>query len=251
MVIKSLNCALFFFKLRSIFKCFVESGRAYGIFYAVPLLSFLIGTIVGGYLTQYYSWHWIFWSLSIFGGILFFLILFTLPETFHQSSQLSDNVAKQNSLPTLRKHFNPFSPLYLFRHFNVTLTLIYFSLVTAIVYAQDVLVATIFTNLYNLSASEVGFVYFAQGSGYIVGSLVGGHYSDFILKREMKNNGGVSYLEMRLKGIWIVMILFLILYLAYGWILANKLNIALPLIIMLFGKYQSFFQEFTCYFLIT
>ncbi|CAG8500242.1 42835_t:CDS:2 [Gigaspora margarita] len=180
-----------------------ESGRAYGMFYAIPLLSFLIGTIVGGYITQYYGWHWIFWSLSIFGGILFFFILFALPETFHQSSfQLSDNEANQNSLMTPRKHFNPFSPLCLFRHFKVTLTLIYFGLTITIVYAQDVLIAKIFTNLYNLSASKVGFVFLAQGAGYVVGSLIGGHYSDFILKREKKNNGGVSYPEMCLKDLF-------------------------------------------------
>ncbi|CAG8736801.1 5550_t:CDS:2, partial [Dentiscutata erythropus] len=108
-------------------------------------------------------------SLNISDGIGYF-------ETFKSSSDM------------IRKSLNPFSPLHLLCYPEVTLTLIYFGVATTIVYTQDVLIAKIFIRVYNLSTFKVGFVFFSQGLGYIIGSFIGGHYSDFVLKKETKKN---------------------------------------------------------------
>ncbi|CAG8471677.1 16859_t:CDS:10 [Acaulospora colombiana] len=202
-----------------------EHGRAYGIFYVGPLIGPLIGPIIGGFLTDYLGWRWIFWFLTIFGGILFLFIFFALPETF-----------RDRSASSLRRRFNPFLPLSLLRYPNVMLSLVYVSSIFAIVYTQNTLLSRNFTQLYNLKTSDVGLVFLGPGTGYMIGSVIGGRYSDFMLKRAGERNDGIGHPEMRLSSTWVAMVLIPVSYIAYGWVVAYRLNIALPLIAMFLGE---------------
>lgn len=58
-----------------------ERGKAMGIFYLGPLLGPLLAPIIGGALAQVWSWRSTQWFLAIYGGILFILLTFFLPET--------------------------------------------------------------------------------------------------------------------------------------------------------------------------
>lgn len=55
----------------------LERGRAVSIYSIAPLIGPVIGPVCGGALTQYASWTWCFWVISIFdvfvqvSGILF------------------------------------------------------------------------------------------------------------------------------------------------------------------------------------
>ncbi|KAJ5421979.1 Major facilitator superfamily domain general substrate transporter [Penicillium cf. griseofulvum] len=40
-----------------------------------------LSPIIGGLLSQYTNWHWIFWFLLIFGGVFFIILGLFLPET--------------------------------------------------------------------------------------------------------------------------------------------------------------------------
>jgi MFS family permease len=50
-----------------------KQGKAQALFAAVNGLSLILGPIIGAYLTDHYSWHWVFWinvPLGIVAGIL-------------------------------------------------------------------------------------------------------------------------------------------------------------------------------------
>lgn len=48
----------------------------------VPFLGPCIGPIVGGYIGDNTSWRWIYYTLLIFTGLIFVLMVFTIPETY-------------------------------------------------------------------------------------------------------------------------------------------------------------------------
>ena len=54
-----------------------------GIYYAAPLLGPSLGPLIGGILTQVFSWRATFWFLVIFGGLSLLSFLF-FKDTFRR-----------------------------------------------------------------------------------------------------------------------------------------------------------------------
>ncbi|EIW70508.1 hypothetical protein TREMEDRAFT_28934 [Tremella mesenterica DSM 1558] len=71
---------------------------------------------------------------------------------------------------------------------------------------------------YNYNPLYVGLVILSFGVGSMCGSLIGGRWSDMILKRLKRANGGVSNPEMRLKSTFIGMPTTIGGYLIYAWL---------------------------------
>ncbi|RHZ75967.1 hypothetical protein Glove_208g203 [Diversispora epigaea] len=218
-----------------------ERGASYGIFYIGPLIGPLIGPIIGGYVTFFLGWRWIFWILTIFGGIMLIIIFFTLPETYRKQPLPRRLLYNQTTTNTnTQKRFNPFSSLTLLKHPWVSLIQVYICAVFAIIFVQNTLVPRSFENLYNLNTADVGLVFLAPSAGYMVGSFLGGRYSDIVLSKYKARNGGVSYPEMRLNSSWLGVIGIPISFLAYGWFIQWRLHIILPLITMFFGGLSTY-----------
>lgn len=58
-------------------------GKALALFTLAPFAGPAIGPIVGGYIdVGGASWRWLFWVLAMFAAVCFFLVLFTIPETY-------------------------------------------------------------------------------------------------------------------------------------------------------------------------
>ncbi|EJU05858.1 MFS general substrate transporter [Dacryopinax primogenitus] len=58
-------------------------GKSMAFFTLAPFAGPALGPIVSGYMSVAgVNWRWLFWVLSIFAGVCWFLILFTLPETY-------------------------------------------------------------------------------------------------------------------------------------------------------------------------
>ncbi|GJC94653.1 MFS multidrug transporter [Colletotrichum higginsianum] len=59
-----------------------ERGTATAIYSLAPFLGPAVGPIAAGYLTQYLSWRWIFWTVSIADALVQILAFLFLSETY-------------------------------------------------------------------------------------------------------------------------------------------------------------------------
>ncbi|OAA58448.1 major facilitator superfamily transporter multidrug resistance [Niveomyces insectorum RCEF 264] len=59
-----------------------ERGVPMAAFSAAPFLGPAIGPLVGGYLSDARGWRWLYWIQLILAGVVWFLITFTVPETY-------------------------------------------------------------------------------------------------------------------------------------------------------------------------
>ncbi|CAG8518702.1 7102_t:CDS:10 [Ambispora gerdemannii] len=200
-----------------------ERGTAYGLFFIGPLLGPLIGPLIGGYINEYLNWRWIFWSLAIIGFLMLLLIFFFLPETFRQPSS--------SPTSTPKKRFRPITPLLLLRYPFVSMIITYVSSICVLLFLYQTLVPTSFAIQYNLSSSEIGLVLFANGIGFIVGSVLGGRYSDYVLMRA-KKECGEEYPEMRLQSVWLGAAMVPVGMLAFGWLTQANFALAWNLVAM-------------------
>ncbi|CAJ0838094.1 34_t:CDS:2 [Entrophospora sp. SA101] len=201
------------------------------------------GPVIGGFITDYFGWRYIFWFLTIFGTIMLVLIYYLLPETFR--FKRSEIIRAASS----RKIFNPLAPLGMMCYVNVVFILGYKIFVTSIVYVQNILIPTKFTANYKLTSTLVGLVFLAPGAGLMFGSVIGGKWSDYVLKKAIQKNNGVAYPEMRIFSSWVGVILIPLSYLIYGWLLEAKVHIVFPLIFMFSGGFGTMiaFNSLTTY----
>lgn len=86
---------------------------------------------------------------------------------------------------------------------------------------------------YNYDPLRVGAILLSFGLGSVGGSVLGGRWSDRILIRLKKANGGISTPEMRLQSTTIAMLVLPFPTITYGWTAHFHVNVAVP-VIMLF-----------------
>lgn len=83
---------------------------------------------------------------------------------------------------------------------------------------------------WSYSPLKIGFVLLAFGGGNVLGSVLGGRYSDFILRRLKAKNAGVGEPEMRLRSTTNAMLLVVPSFMVYAWTCQERTNIAGPLV---------------------
>ncbi|KAF0445905.1 MFS general substrate transporter [Gigaspora margarita] len=210
-----------------------ERGRAYGCFELGIIIGIIVGPIIGGYMTQYLGWRFIFVFLSIYGGAILVIIFFALPETFRQTQ------VSLATTPAPKKRFNPFLPLSLLRYPNLSLPILYMSVTFSMVYVQNTLIPITFSTKYNMSTSNIGFIFLSIGVGFSLGSIISGSFSDFILTKHREKYGSICP-EMRINCIWLGSVIVPASLAAYGWFIVKDLHIALPITAMFFFGFGAY-----------
>jgi multidrug resistance protein len=59
-----------------------ERGIPMAAFSAAPFIGPAVGPLVGGFLSDNLGWRWLYWIQLILAGACWFLITFTVPETY-------------------------------------------------------------------------------------------------------------------------------------------------------------------------
>ncbi|KAI5266770.1 MFS general substrate transporter [Aureobasidium subglaciale] len=228
-----------------------ERGNAMSMFYLGPLCGPLIAPIVGGALTQGLGWRSTMWFTTIYGGVLWFLLLFFLPETLKDTVSTSDIIAASekddNTRPTLsrtstrqsvalkskryvtilRRWFvDPLAIILNLRIPAVALVVYYASITFGSLYVLNISVQQTFdSDPYNYSTIIVGLLYIPNSLGYFLASLIGGKWVDKIMAREAKKanrydeHGHLIYRpEDRLReNAWLGALMFPLALIWYGW----------------------------------
>ncbi|CAG8505617.1 11231_t:CDS:2 [Diversispora eburnea] len=184
-----------------------ERNFAFGIYFAGYCVGDLLGPVIGGYLDQYLGWRWIYWFLTIYVSLLLLLILIFVPETYYlRPSSSSELPLSRSLLSRSQNKLNLFKPLGLLLYPNIFIITTYISLIITIMFIQNIIIPIPFTITYNLSTYMVGLVYLIAGIGNVLGCVIGGKFSDYILEKSMKKdeNGNVETVyEKRINSFWI------------------------------------------------
>ncbi|KAF2841882.1 MFS general substrate transporter [Patellaria atrata CBS 101060] len=246
-----------------------ERGRAMSIFYLGPLCGPLFAPIIGGILTQKLGWRSTMWFLVIYGGITFAGILFLLPETLklkrnvveelqkegrahptrksgdrpnlsRVSTRQSVQITTKRYMRTLRRYLlDPLSSLLFLRYPAVLLTVYYASITFGSLYFLNISIQTTFsTPPYSFETLIVGLLYIPNSLGYVLASIFGGPWIDYIMAREARKAGryddrGKLILrpEDRMKeNAWIAAVLFPLSLIWYGWAVEKGVHWIVPVI---------------------
>ncbi|KAF9483597.1 MFS general substrate transporter [Pholiota conissans] len=235
-----------------------ERGSAMGIYYIAPLLGPSLGPILGGALAQAFSWRAIFYFLAIFGGVSLLSFLF-FKDTFRRERSLAYQAALRKATEAHRSRVDAMMvgvgvemkvldgqgvttdperqsqpPLEIgLRHMQlVTPALLVFKRINNVC----VLVASVRTlgvAPYNYKSLEIGLVLLSLGVGSILGSLLGGRWSDRVRRKFEEKNNGVSKSEDRLNSSKLMLPVLPASIIAYGW-MADKKVVIEPLCVALF-----------------
>ncbi|KAI1500805.1 major facilitator superfamily transporter multidrug resistance [Biscogniauxia marginata] len=200
-----------------------ERGRAMGIFYLGPLMGPLLAPIIAGALTETFGWRSTMWFLSVYGALVFVLVLFGVPETLARQKQQQATAAvtipenspagtstgggadlsrvstrrsavqvktKQAGVWVKRLLIDPFEVLTYLRFPAVLLTVYYASITFGSLYILNISVQSAFSKPpYLFPPLILGLLYVPSSLGYFLASIVGGPWIDHIMNREARKAG--------------------------------------------------------------
>ncbi|RKP38394.1 major facilitator superfamily domain-containing protein, partial [Dimargaris cristalligena] len=181
-----------------------QRGVALGLFLLGSLLGPMIGPLVGGLTADTIGWRWSFWILAIYGGFLWLLIAFTVPETHRtlvaeasgahmtQLRPLPYTLANTSLFSPARWRFNPLRPLFFLKYPFVVTTVFNISIIYSSLFCVSASMPHNFAALYDMAPSTIGLTFISVGVGSIFGSLIGGQKKD--LEEEEENASTISTL---------------------------------------------------------
>lgn len=223
-----------------------ERGTAMGWVICGTQAGPALGPVIGGIIVTYTSWRVIFWVLAGCGAAIFGLVLVFMPETSVETKMqivLREIHEENPNKKFVWISYNPFRVIRALRFPNLllggfivmSLTFTMNDLLTPITYVVDPrfnLTTPIYSALF----------YLPPGFGYLVGSLFGGRWADYVVKKNIKNKGR-RIPEDRIKATLIPLgIVYPVTILIYGWSLETKKGgMALPIIVMFIGGISQTF----------
>lgn len=240
-----------------------QRGAKVGVYYCAPLLGPSLGPIIGGVLTQTFSWRAVFWFLVIWGGVIFSAFLALFQDTFRRERSLTyQNVLRRRTNGGKRASeeppkdveaqppiatagdakditlslvdVNPFPPyVNILRRKNNLVILMASGLLFAFGFSITYTCARTLALYYDYNALKTGLVLLSFGIGSMLGSILGGRWSDRTLARLKAANGGVSFPEMRLESTKIAMCGLPPAVISYAWICQERVHVA-AMCVMLF-----------------
>ncbi|XMA13158.1 hypothetical protein WAI453_005949 [Rhynchosporium graminicola] len=263
-----------------------ERGRAMGVFYLGPLLGPLLAPIIGGVLSQAWGWRATQWFQAIYGGVLVVLLTFCLPETLAKRQSLNlapDTNAKAGVRPELtrvstrqsvhvktkkaakvfkRCIIDPLSVITYLRFPAVALTVYLASVTFGSLYVLNISIQKTFSESpYSFKTIIVGLLYIPNSVGYILASLIGGRWTDYIMHREARaagrydSSGRLDFRpEDRMReNAWIAAVMFPGALVWYGWTAEKGIVWIVPMIanfffgvgsMIIFGVVTTMLTEF-------
>ncbi|KAF2724354.1 MFS general substrate transporter [Polychaeton citri CBS 116435] len=241
------------------------------------ILGPTISPIIGGLLSQFLGWHWIFWFLLILSAVVFVPLALFLPETCRKvvgngsvpppwwSANITDAArhrhraargvkANEEKLAECRKNTklsfpNPMPTIMVLLDFETDLLLLCTGLSLSCFYAISTGVSEAFHNLYGFNDIEVSLMFLPIGAGSIVSAFTTGKLVDWNYRRLAKKHGfpvektrqtDLSDFPIEKARMQIALPNFVIAaatIIGYGWTLDHKISLAGPIILLLILGY--------------
>ncbi|KAJ3497538.1 hypothetical protein NLG97_g1825 [Lecanicillium saksenae] len=218
-------------------------GTAMGYFFLGPMLGPLISPIIGGVLTQKFGWRATQWGAVVYGGLVWLAMIFLLPETSSKASRSKPQGSSENSddsdgkeVPESRASsffkgvhrmlVEPFRLVAYLRSPPLFMTCYYASISFACYYILNLAIQRTFSrDPYTFRAIILGLLYIPSALGSILASVVGGRWTDYVMRREAKaagrydESGNPQFRpsDRMCENAWIPAFVFPAALLVFGW----------------------------------
>jgi MFS family permease len=188
-----------------------QRGLYMGIYMVFLVTGGHLGPVIGGYIYKGMNWHWCFFLVTIMAGILFFTVIFTVPETLYfraieginrpSMSLYQQEYLRKRKIDGQRLHLEHFiRPFKMLRYPSIALPSLYYSVASG--YANMVFIITsamLFHIFYKFNSYQTGLL---MGVPLTLGSWFGefgaGGFSDWVTERKAIRRGGKRIPEDRL-----------------------------------------------------
>ncbi|OJJ83248.1 MFS transporter [Aspergillus glaucus CBS 516.65] len=182
-----------------------ERGVPMAAFSAAPFLGPAIGPLVGGFLGDASGWRWLYWLQLILAGVAWFLITFTVPETYapiilkRRAKKLrkAENdptyvtEGELNALPMKEKlqivFFRPFQLLFL--EPIVLFIAIYMSVLYGLLYMFFVAYPIVYQEGKGWSAGSTGLMFIPLAIGVVMSAMCAPFVNKHYLHVSAQYNG--------------------------------------------------------------
>lgn len=182
-----------------------ERGVPMAAFSAAPFIGPAIGPLIGGFLSDAAGWRWLYWIQLIFGGVVYILITFTVPETYaptilaKRAKKLRKETGESDHVTEQDLDMRPFSErirVFLIRPFQllfgeliVFLVSVYMSVLYGLLYMFFVAYPIVYQEGKGYTAGTTGLMFIPIAVGVLCSAacapLVNKHY----LKLSRRYNG--------------------------------------------------------------
>ncbi|KAK1716857.1 hypothetical protein CaCOL14_001285 [Colletotrichum acutatum] len=223
-----------------------QRGRAMSAWALGPLLGPCIGPVAGGYLIKAAGWRWVYWLVTIVGGIFIPLSWFMMKETFaplilerkvarlRKETGNTNLRSKLDDGQTTKQKFQhaivrPVKLLFVTP--IVTLMALYVAITYGILYLLITTFSFVYRDQYGFDEGTIGLTFLPAGIGMMIGVGTFGALTDFIVIRN-KKKGLVHRPEARLTpvltmpcGVVLPIGLFI-----YGWTTEKGVHFIVPML---------------------
>lgn len=212
-----------------------ERGKSMGVYTLGPLLGPVVGPIAGGFIAEYSTWHWVFWSTSAAAVAVQIVGFFCLKEC-HPGTLLRrrrDFLAKQTGNGNLHtvekvetlayKFLHAFErPVRMFTTQPIVLCMaIYMAYLFGVTYLMFPTFPEIWTVVYHESPGIGGLNYLSIAIGSFIGLFVNLKLVDRIYRILKAWNNDVGKPEFRMPSLDVGSVISAIGLFWYGWSIGN------------------------------
>ncbi|KAI8076277.1 major facilitator superfamily domain-containing protein [Thamnidium elegans] len=182
------------------------------------------GKAYGGFLCEYLNWQSTFYFTAVMAGVLLIMSAAFLPETLRKKRVVFEKSIDKDENPVVIEDKPP--------SFLDTLKVSFKPMVVMLYDPTNPTITDTFKRIYGYTEWQVGLCYLAMGAGFMIGSVLSGQYSDYVLRKlsEQKEPGHQIVSEMRLQAAVPSFFLIPAGYLIYGWSTEKGVGVYAPLI---------------------
>ncbi|KAL3441067.1 putative MFS transporter [Aspergillus insuetus] len=208
-----------------------ERGKAMGVYTLGPLLGPVIGPIAGGFIAQYSTWRWVFWSTSA-AALVVQIVGFVYLRECHPGTILRkscERLVRETGTPNLHtgeevetlayKLLNAFSrPILLFITQPIVFAMaLYMAYLFGTTYLMFATFPEIWTDVYHETPSTAGLNYLSIAIGSFIGLFLQLKLIDRIYHILKSRNNGAAIPEFRMPSLIVGSVLSTIGLFWYAW----------------------------------
>ncbi|ORX59725.1 MFS general substrate transporter [Hesseltinella vesiculosa] len=211
-----------------------QRSRAVSFYMFGTIFGPAIAPTVGGFITRYLGFRWLFYIKAIIGGLLTLASFFFLDETLHQPHTKTPFLQRLKSV-----RVNPISTFGLLLKPPIGLVCLAVSTAFGWFYLMVTNLPLTFSDRYGFSVDKIGLLYLPGGIGNCSGAIVAGLIAHRCYLWLTRRNLGKPLAEFYLAPIVIALPLLLAGLLIYGWAIDYQANLFVALLGYLFFTHAT------------